>query len=275
MSAKSVLVCVKWVSTRTEVDPISGEVTTDDRFSGISPADSSALEWGLMLGTALGATVTVATVGPPAAERALVEAIACGAGKAVRIHTSSPISSEVTASALATIGADQQIVVCGDYSIDRGSGSVPAFLAHHLELPQALGLLHLETDRGQVVATRRLDQGRRERLALRLPAVISVESGLELRRAGLSATLSATSATIEVRDLPEVANAPAAPPVTHIGPYRPPPRVIKSPPGDTAQRILELAQIGSNNSSTTKVVEEPPTKAARTALDQLRQWGYL
>ncbi len=278
MSHKSVLVCPKWVSTRTEVDPITGEVATDDRFSGISPADSSALEWGLMLGTALGATVTVATVGPPAAERALVEAIACGAGKAVRIHTDEPVSSSATAAALATVGDDHQVVVCGDYSIDRGSGSVPAFLAHHLQLPQALGLLHLETDDGQVVATRRLDQGRRERLRLRLPAVISVESGLELRRAGLSATLSATSATIEVRelaDLQELGELPEFPAVTSVGPYKPPPRVVASPNGNTQQRILELTQIGNNSTSAAKVIEEPPAQAARTAIEQLRQWGYV
>lgn len=274
MAARSVLVCLKWVSTRTEVHPISGEVTTDHRFSGISPADSSALEWGLMLGTALGASVTVATVGPAAAEKALIDAIACGAGKAVRVATELEISSELTASALSEIGHGQQVVVCGDYSIDRGSGSVPAFLAHRLQLPQALGLLHLETEGGQVIATRRLDQGRRERLALRLPAVISVESGLELRRAALSATLSATTATIEVRDLPEVSSLPNQPERTHIGPYKPRTRVVAAPQGDAAQRVLDLAQIGGQ-STAAKVVTSTPEEAARIAVEHLRQWGYL
>lgn len=274
MAAKSVLVCLKWVSTRTEVHPISGEVTTDHRFSGISPADSSALEWGLMLGTALGASVTVATVGPEAAEKTLIDAIACGAGKAVRVATDQEISSELTAAALSEIGHGQQVVVCGDYSIDRGSGSVPAFLAHRLQLPQALGLLHLETQSGQVIATRRLDQGRRERLALRLPAVISVESGLELRRAALSATLSATSATIEVRDLPHVRDLPEPPRRTAVAPYKPRTRVITAPGGDAAQRVLELAQIGGQPSAA-KVITESPEEAARTAVEHLRLWGYL
>jgi electron transfer flavoprotein beta subunit len=274
MAAKSILVCLKWVSTRTEVHPITGDVTTDDRFSGISPADSSALEWGLMLGTALGASVTVATVGPKAAEKVLIEAIACGAGKAVRVAADAEISSELTAAALSAIGQDHLVVVCGDYSIDRGSGSVPAFMAHRLGLPQALGLLHLETERGQVVATRRLDQGRRERLALRLPAVISVESGLELRRAALSATLSATSAMIEIRDLTEFANLAKTPERTHVGPYRPRARVISAPNGDAAQRVLELAQIGGQPSAA-KVITESPEESARIAVEHLREWGYL
>lgn len=282
MTPKSVLVCLKWVSTRTEVHPITGEVTTDDRFSGISAADSSALEWSLMLGAALGASVTAATVGPAAAEAALLDAIACGAGKGVRIatdlSTDRQVTSQQTAEALGSIGSDHQVVVCGDYSTDRGSGSVPVFLAHYLGLPQALGLLHLETEDGQVVATRRLDHGRRERLALKLPAVISVESGLELRRAALSATLSAKTATIETHDLHEVLSNKSREPHSWksrgMAPYRPRVRRIEAPEGDAVERVQQLAQVGGAPSAA-KVVTATPADAADIAIEQLREWGYL
>ena len=36
------------------------------------------------------------------------------------------------------------LVLCGDLSADRGSGSVPAFLAAHLGAAQALGLVAVE-----------------------------------------------------------------------------------------------------------------------------------
>lgn len=274
MAGKTVMVCVKWVSTRTEVDPLTGEVTTDERFSGISPADSSALEWSLMLGTALGATVLVATVGPPAADKALTDAIACGANRAIRVDSTEQITSELTAAALASVAVHPEVVVCGDYSIDRGSGSVPAFLAHRLGLPQALGLLHLEAEEGQVVATRRLDLGRRERLALRLPAVISVEPGLELRRAGLSAILSAKSATIEIHSLPEIPDLPIAPVVIGQSSYKPRTRVVPAPTGDAGERIRELADIG-NSAAVGQLVHADPSDAADIAIAQLREWGYL
>lgn len=274
MNNRDVLVCLKWVSTRTEVDPISGEITIDERFSGISPADSSALEWGLLLSAALGGQVTVATVGPVEAEKTLRDAIACGAGRAVRFDAPSNIASEATAGALATIGANHRMVVCGDYSIDRGSGSVPAFIAHRLGLPQALGLIKLETNSGQIIGTRRLDKGRRERLALRLPTVVSVESGRELRRAGLSSTLSATTATIDVRSLPEGLDFPTQPVSVGVEPFKPRTRVIAPPSGDAVSRIAELGKLDAVESPA-RVITAEPERAADIAIAQLRDWGYL
>lgn len=274
MNNTGVLVCLKWVSTRTEVHPISGEITTDERFSGISPADSSALEWALLLGAALGGSVTAATVGPEESEKTLRDAIACGAGRGVRFDASQSVPSEAAAAALSLLGADHQMIVCGDYSIDRGSGSVPAFIAHRLGLPQALGLIKLETSSGKIIGTRRLDQGRRERLALRLPTVVSVESGRELRRAALSSTLSATSATIEVRPMPEMLGVPASPVSLGVEPFRPRTRVIAAPSGNATSRVSELAQLHGQQSPA-RVVKADPERAADIAIAQLRDWGYL
>ncbi len=228
----------------------------------------------MLLGAALGGSVTAATVGPAESEKTLRDAIACGAGRAVRFEAPQDIPSEAVAAALAMLGADHQMIVCGDYSIDRGSGSVPAFIAHRLGLPQALGLIKLETSSGKIVGTRRLDQGRRERLALRLPTVVSVESGRELRRAALSSTLSATSATIEVRPLPEMLGVPSAPLSLGVEPFRPRTRVIKAPEGNVASRVSELAQVAGDQSPA-RVVKADPERAADIAIAQLRDWGYL
>jgi len=164
--------------------------------------------------------------------------------------------------------------VCGDYSIDRGSGSVPAFIAHRLGLPQALGLIDLASQGGGIVGTRRLDQGRREMLALRLPIVVSVESGTDLRRAALSATLSAGTAQIEVREVPAVADAIAHPVSIGTSPFKPRTRVVAAPQGDVTMRIRELARLDAEPSNA-RVVEADPEKAAEMTLAQLREWGYL
>ena len=97
------------------------------------------------------------------------------------------------------------VVLCGDRSADRGTGALPAFLAHELDAAQALGLVSLIPDpdsTGQapaVLAERRLDGGWRERLRVPLPAVCSVEgAGVRLRRASLTGALAAGSSTIAV-----------------------------------------------------------------------------
>ena len=95
--------------------------------------------------------------------------------------------------------AGATMVWCGDHSLDRGSGSVPAYLAAELGLAQALGLVEVEVAAGAALTgLRRLDRGRRERLALDGDGVISVEGATaQLRRASLAAARSARTATID------------------------------------------------------------------------------
>ena len=122
--------------------------------------------------------------------RSVREAIAAGATSAVRVDASTELDSQVVAVALAEHLGDRDLVVCGDYSLDRGTGSVPAFLAGELSMAQALGLLEVGVDRddaGALRVVRRLDGGRREILDVTPPAVLSVEgSAASLRRASLA-----------------------------------------------------------------------------------------
>ena len=67
------------------------------------------------------------------------------------------------------------LVLCGDLSADRATGSFPAFLAASLGAAQALGCVRLEPMDGHALKVhRRLDGGRREVLIVRPPAVVSI-----------------------------------------------------------------------------------------------------
>jgi electron transfer flavoprotein beta subunit len=122
---------------------------------------------------------------------------------------------------------------------------------------------------------RRLDQGRRERLRVGVPAVLSVEAGCaRLRRAGLSAVLAARATAIEVAPPPSLPADPIR--VVSTGPYRPRARVLSPPSAelDARGRILTLTGALTDH--------EPPRtltlgaeEAADAVLDQLRAWGYL
>jgi electron transfer flavoprotein beta subunit len=168
------------------------------------------------------------------------------------------------------------MVICGDHSLDRGSGSVPAFIAHHLGVAQALGLISINLDGStpaSLHAIRRLDGGRRELLDVPLPCVLSVESSVAtLRRAPLPAALRAERAPIESRtvSLPERTAVAAT-----VSPYRPRARVLAAPTGSAAlDRIRELTD-AAGASTRGEVVELAPREAAARIADALREWGYL
>lgn len=269
----AVVVCLKWVDRHPEIDPLTGAVSTDARSSGAGPADLSALEWGLRLAEATDGTVTVATVAPTAAETMLRDALAAGAGAAVHIRGSGDEPSRTVASLLATRCTDVDVVCCGAHSLDRGSGSVPAFLAHELGIPQALGLLSAATAAsGSLTVERRLDQGRRERLSVLGRCVLSFERGPELRRASLAATLAATTAAVETVEI----TAPATPPGPEVvgrGPYRPRSKVKPAPTGATRERVAAL--LGAGQATASERHELGPSEAARLVVERLIGWGYL
>jgi len=124
----AVAVALKCVDLRPEVDPLAGTVRHDGRSSGFSLADAAALEWALRLGEAWQQPVIAITSGPPGAEVVLRDAAAFGVARLVRVPAEADAPSEAIALALGSRLGDAVVVCCGDYSADRGSGSVPAFV---------------------------------------------------------------------------------------------------------------------------------------------------
>lgn len=289
-----IAVCLKWVDHR--VDPaVLDAPTPDRRFAGVSAADQAALEWGLRCRDARHAgEVVVITAGPPAAESVLRDALAAGADRAVRIDLPFGAPSRTVAAAIAGAIAGykpgeptgertrestgestgESIIWCGDYSFDRGTGSVPAYIAHELGCAQALGLVAIQIGADSssgIDVLRRLDGGRRERLAVRGSAVLSVEGSTALlRRAPLRKLLA--KRPVEVIPV-------AATPLEHAleaRPYRPRPRTFAPPVGATAlERVKALTAAGTASASHGEAVTLDPAAAADRILLALVDWGYL
>jgi electron transfer flavoprotein beta subunit len=253
-------VCWKWTS-------IDREHGLDERWSGVSAADEAALEVALTWSD----DVTVVCLGPPEADDVLRTALAAGASSVLRIDASIELESRTVAIAIAEHVRALDLIVCGDYSLDRGTGSVPGFLAAELGIAQALGLVELSSPPDLPMRVlRRLDGGRREVLEVPTPAVLSVEGSVaRLRRASLAASLAVRTATV-----------PSAPgpfgrlPETEIHPYRPRPRTLPAPSGDSLARVRDILHVGAAVAHAETVALEPP-EAARRLLAQLREWGYL
>lgn len=263
-----IAVCLKW----------SLGDDRDERFVQLSYADQAALELALTTAARTGETVRAVTAGPMGADTVLREALAVGVDEVRRIELDADVPSAMVAAALRSAVADCRLVWCGDYSSDRGSGSVPAFLAAELDYGQALGLIAVdlpERSDDPLRVRRRLDGGRREVLEIRGPAVLSVEgSTARLRRAPLRDTMTASRAEIPV-DQPPLAAPPAVVEVGATRPFRPRARVVPAPRGDRALDRVRMVTDTSAAKGHGEVVHLEPRPAAERIVSALRQWNYL
>jgi electron transfer flavoprotein beta subunit len=268
-----IAVCMKWVPGRPEVNALTGEVRSPSaRFGGVSAADQAALEVALQLGERRSMNVMVILVGDARSESTLHDALAAGAQRAIRIHTALPLSSAETARVLAPELGDASFILCGDYSFDRGSGSMPAYLAAELEIGQALGVVSLAPQVDDILLTRRLDGGRREHVRLSDRAVISVEGSVaHLRRASLTNTLAARDARIQVI----ASSITPQRVISTTKPFRPRPRTLAQPQGATTlERLHSITNVASA-STRGEQIELTADKSAMYILATLARWGYV
>jgi len=296
-AAPMIVVCLRISDLRPTVAPLDGSVTRDPLGAGLSPADAAALEHALRLADMWGGRVLAVSVGPESIETVLRDVAGLGV-EVVRI----PIDHQDDAIRYVTELAEDEhalartiveairrfgtpdLVLCGDRSIDRGTGALPAFLAHELGCSQALGLVAMAADgSGTLVVERRLDGGWRERLRVRLPAVCSVEgAGVRLRRASLAGALAVAngvnSGNRSISRVEAAADAGASRQV-HVGairPFAPRPRVLPAPDGDDP-RLRLLALTGALVAHEPPVVVHPADSAAAgdLFLAFLARHGYI
>ena len=277
----TIAVCLKWALVSNG----------DERYAELSYADQAALEYALVLGEHFGEPVRAVTAGPVESEKILRQALAVGVNEVSRVELEADVSSSLVALNLSSAVKDCRMIWCGDYSSDRGSGSVPAFLAAELGIGQALGLISVEIPTSTsepLLARRRLDGGRREVLEVLGPAVLSIEgSAARLRRAPLRATMAAANAEIITLRPSEGLNTqrPDSPPLNPlripaegtptVRPFRPRPRVITAPQGNSAlDRVRQITDTSAAKAHG-ETVELEPREAAERILLALQTWNYL
>jgi electron transfer flavoprotein beta subunit len=277
--ADLVVVLARCTDLRVEVDPLTGAISRDPRAAALSASDAAAVEHGLRLGSAWGARTLVLTAGGPECDGPLREVLSLGA-EVRRVPVRGSYVEELAtderalAKALvAAIGGRPDLVVCADRSSDRGTGALPAFVAHELGIVQAPGLVSLELDGDDLMGERRLDYGRRERMRIPLPAVCSVEAaGVRLRRASLPASLAAANAAVPVAEV--LVPGPAVR-VLGARASRPRPRHLPAPTGSSRERLLALTGALLSHEPPTVVGPVDAPEAADALLDFLARNGYL
>jgi electron transfer flavoprotein beta subunit len=282
-----VCVAVKPVAPVTDVDWLTGRARLDERHLVRTPADAAACAVGASIAAGLGHDVVVAAVAGPASLEVLRIALAEGARRALRVvvgdedvDDADPAlqwPSEVVAGALEVVCTDASVVVCGDASGDRASGTVPSLLAQRLGVPQALGLRAASFDDGRIYGVRRLDAGRRERLAIEPRCVISVEAGAAApSRAPLPRVVDLAAGRVAVAETRVAVPAGARrgdTAGTVLGPYRPRASQLAPPAErDPVRRAIEVAGTLSRRDPP-ELLRCDPEEAAIAILERLERWG--
>ncbi|HOW57162.1 MAG TPA: electron transfer flavoprotein subunit beta/FixA family protein [Smithellaceae bacterium] len=177
----NLIVCVKQVPMVTELpwDEKRGTLRRDLAAGMMNPACKHALEAALQIKESRPAHITVITMGPPAAEEVLREALAMGADRGILIGdklfagSDTYATSFVLAQAIKKQCPDYDLILSGCYTSDSETAQVGPQLAEELDLPAAAYIEKIDIT-GRTLRVRRFVDNFRETLEMEFPALVTV-----------------------------------------------------------------------------------------------------
>jgi electron transfer flavoprotein beta subunit len=183
-----IIVCVKQVPDVTEVriDPKTNTLIREGVPSIMNPYDLHAVEAGLQIRDKVGGKVTVVTMGPPQAEEVLREAISMGVDDAVLLTDRRFAGADTWATAYtlskAVVKLGFDLIICGKQAIDGDTAQVGPEMAEFLDIPHVSYVRHIESITPNELIVERLMDDCYEKIALSLPALITVVKELNTPR---------------------------------------------------------------------------------------------
>jgi electron transfer flavoprotein beta subunit len=201
-----VAVCIKQVPAKDAPLHIAESGSwireTDIGFEMNEP-DSFALEEALRLKEKHGGEVVVLSMGPERTKQVIKEGLAKGADRGIHISDDKfflldPLGSAKTlAAALQKENFD--VILTGLQSDDQGFGQTGVLLAEILGLPHATIIMQIEVQGQQLRLKRELESGWFQWVELPLPAVLTIQSGInKVRYASLKGIMAAKKKEIAV-----------------------------------------------------------------------------
>ena len=204
-----ILVCVKQVPESEIpilIDESAGWIQADAiaEFK-MNRLDEYAVEEALLIKEAIaGSHIDIITVGPDRCDEVVRRAMGMGADSGVHIRTASDgyQSPFGVATALADFarGQNYTLILTGAMSEDAMQGQVGPMLAARLGFAWATSVIfeRIASDKKTIYVEREIESGHRDRLELKLPAVITIQSGINKPRwPSLSNLLRANSQELE------------------------------------------------------------------------------
>jgi electron transfer flavoprotein beta subunit len=178
----------------------------------INEPDAYALEEALQLREKHGGEVIVISAGPARVSQTLREALAKGADRGIHVDIATLDTlrvANVLAEALRAESPD--LILTGLQSDDLGYGQTGVILAELLGLPGSTIIMQVEIKPGKVRVKRELEDGWFQHIEMPLPAVLTIQSGLnKLRYATLMGIKKAKTKEIKLITLDGAAEGPQA-----------------------------------------------------------------
>src|SRR5688572_7029177 len=184
-----IAVCIKQVVTREWQLRINDQKTwirdADASFE-LNEPDAYALEEALRLKEKHGGEVVVCCAGAARATQVIRDALARGADRAIHVESDALTAADAAtiAEALASAIRDERfdLVLTGLQSDDQGFGQVGVVLAEKLGMPHATIIMEVQAQDGGLRVKRELEGGWFQWMTLPLPALLTIQSGINQLR---------------------------------------------------------------------------------------------
>lgn len=213
-----IIVAIKQVPARDsslKVDSAGKWVQDSDLSFEINEPDAYALEEGLQLKEKHGGEVVVVCLGPERAAQTIREALAKGADRAIHIEEENFLAldtlgvARLLAKAVASESPD--LILTGLQSDDLGAGQTGVILAELLGSTHSTIIMQVEKTDAGIRVKRELEDGWFQHIDMPLPAVLTIQSGInKLRYATLMGIKKAKSKEIKRMSSAELGGTPAA-----------------------------------------------------------------
>ncbi|RLI05845.1 electron transfer flavoprotein subunit beta [Candidatus Bathyarchaeota archaeon] len=209
----NIIVCVKHVPDTAEaevvIDNSGKDIKKENLVFDINEWDNYALEEALLLKEKHGGMVTVLTVGSEAANETLRKCLAKGADEAFRLddeafkRSDGYVIAKILYSAIKNMKYD--LILTGVQASDDGYAQVGVTLAEMLGIQHASMVKKVEVKNGFVRVHRELEGGLEEVVEVKLPAVLTIQTGInEPRYVSIAGIRRAARKEIKVLGLAEL-----------------------------------------------------------------------
>lgn len=182
-----IVVSIKQVPD-TKIIKMNPKTNTMDRASApaiLNPYDSHAVQEAVRLKEQYGGTVSVITMGPPQAVKAVQKCLEIGADEGYMISDRAFAGADTLATSYALTQAIKKIgkikpidlVITGKMSIDGDTGQVGPGIARRLDIPQLTSVKKIEEVNqkdGYIIVERKIEDGY-EVVKSQLPSLLAVE----------------------------------------------------------------------------------------------------
>jgi len=200
----NIIVCIKQVPAKDAPLTIAGNwIRESDIGFEMNEPDSYALEEALRLKEKHGGEVVALSMGPERVKQTIKEALAKGADRGIHIANDQFAQLDPLGSAKLLAAAIKQqscdLVLTGLQSDDHGFGQTGVLLAGLLDWPHATIIMAIEIQDRKMRLKRELEAGWFQHMECPLPAVLTIQSGInKVRYATLKGIMAAKKKEIAV-----------------------------------------------------------------------------